>query len=235
MRRPAVFFNPLMCIFFMAVSATVAFAQDAAPKWTAEELKELYNYCDKPALIQQLKISAETADKIGEIDHWARQQIASVEANTNEAYATPNEVEADVIKKYKALRLSSDQVKSLSDRRQQGPMNGCAVTTLTADPRYDTVVAARFIQQYKVLYRKQLIDKIDIVGRMADQLIETEIWKQKEAATIAKMPETDFNRVRKTVAFYELRDKKYRTIGLSEQQIPATIEFFNTHTLWAKN
>lgn len=235
MRKPLVFFNPLMCIFFVAVFATASFAQDASPKWTPDELKELFVFCDRPALIQQLKISPETADKIGEIDHWARLQIISVEANTNEAYATPNEVEADVIKKYKALRLSADQVKALSDRRQQGPLNGCAVTTLVADQRYDTVVAAKFIQQYKALYRKQLIDKMDIVGRMADQLIEAELWKQKEAATIAKIPETDFNRVRKTVALYEQRDKKYRIIGLTDQQIPAAAAFFDTHQIWPKN
>lgn len=235
MRKPAVFFNPLMCIFFVAVSATVAFSQEAVPKWTPDELKELYNFCDKPALIQQLKISPEIADRIGEIDHWARLQLISVEANTNEAYATPNEVEADVIKKYKALHLSADQIKSLSDRRQQGPMSGCPVTTLVSDARYDTVTAARFIQQYKALYRKQLIDKLDIVGRMADQLIETELWKQKEAAAIAKTPETDFNRIRKTVALYDQRDKRYRTIGLSDQQIPAVVEFFDSHKLWTKN
>jgi hypothetical protein len=235
MRKPVVFLNPLMLVFFISVFATVSLAQGNGPKWTPDEQKELYGYCDKQALIQQLKIAPETADKIGELDHWARLQLLSVEANTNEAYATPNEVEADLVKKYKGLRLSSDQLKFLTDRRQQGPMSGCAVTTLIADPRYDTIVAARFIQQYKALYRKQLIDKIDIVGRMADQLIEAEIWKQKEAATIAKIPETDFNRIRKTVAMYELRDKKYRTIGLSEQQIPATIEFFNSHTLWTKN
>jgi hypothetical protein len=235
MRKPVVFINPLMCIFFVAVFATASFAQNTAPKWTPDELKELFNYCDKPALIQQLKISSETADRIGEIDNWALLQIKSVEANTNEAYATPNEVEADVIKKYKALKLSADQLKSLSDRRQQGPMSGCAVTTLVSDARFDTVVAAKAVQQYKTLYRKQLIDKAGIVGRMADQVIETEVWKQKEAASIAKIPETDFSRVRKTVDLYQQRDHRYRAIGLNDQQIATTVEFFDKNQLWTKN
>jgi hypothetical protein len=216
-------------VFCLAMApATAIFAQQAAPKWTPEERKELFNYCEKPELVKQLRISEETADRIGEIHAWALQQKLSVEANTNPAYATPNEVEEDVIKKYKALRLSGDQVKSLTERRQANPdgVMSCAVTTISPDKTFDTLTAQKALQLYKTKYRKALITKLDINGRQADMLFDAEVWKQKEMLSLDAIPATDFNRIRKTVDMYRAADVKVKAIGLTDQQLQAAADFF---------
>ena len=79
-----------------------------------------------------------------------------------------------------------------------------------------------------------LIEKAAVNGRQADQLFEIEVWKQKEAAAIAKISPPDFNRIRKTVAMYTERERRIRTIGLSEEQVNAAILFFNEHAIGVK-
>ena len=234
MQRPYLIRIAATACLLLAFGANCLQAQE--PKWTPEEQKELFGYCEKPELIKQLKISPETADKIGEIDHWALLQKISVEANTNEAYATPNEVEEEVIKKYKALRLSADQLKTLTDRRQNNlaTPKPCAVTTLTLNHQFDTMPAPRALQLYKTQYRKTLIDKIGINGRQADMLLETEVWKQKESLAIGAMHENDFNRVRKTVAMYGQRDKRLRDAGMTDEQLPLINEFFQNNSVGKK-
>jgi hypothetical protein len=214
------FILPFVTLFTVSVNA-----QDV-PKWTPEEQKELFGYCEKPVLVKKLNISEETADKIGEIDLWAVQQKLTVDANTNERYATHGEVEEEVVKKLKALRLSGDQLKALTDRRADPNPKPCAVTTLSFNQRFDTMPQPRAVQLYKTQYRKTLIDKLGINGRQADQVFETEAWKQKEAATIAAIPAGDFNRVRKTVAMHTQRDHRYKVIGLTEEQAVAAVQFF---------
>ena len=234
MQRPDILRITVAVCLFILTGFTRLQAQE--PKWTPEEQKELFGYCEKPELIKQLKLSPETADKIGEIDHWALLQKISVEANTNEAFATPNEVEEEVVKKYKALRLSADQLKALTDRRQNNlaTPRPCAVTTLTLNHQFDTIAAPRALQLYKAQYRKALIDKIGINGRQADMLLETEVWKQKGSLAIGAMPENDFNRVRKTVVMYGQRDKRLRDAGMTDEQLPLITEFFQNNSIGKK-
>ncbi len=222
----------LACVVLVFLaSAYVAVSQEAAPKWTPEEIKELFGYCEKPELIKQLKISPETADKIGELHYWALVQKQAVEANTNVAYATPNEVETDLVKKYKTLKLSGDQLKTLLDYRKAQPdgISSCAVTTLTALKQFDTLPLPRALQLYKTKYRKMLIEKLGINGKQADQVFETEVWKQKEALAVDAIPASDFNRIRKTVALYKQRDHRYKVIGLTDEQMDAAVQFFTEH------
>jgi hypothetical protein len=63
-------------------------------------------------------------------------------------------------------------------------------------------------------------------------LFETEVWKQKEALDIAAIPETDFNRIRRTVAMYKQRESRYRAIGMNDAQIETVIQFFKEHQLY---
>ncbi len=223
-------------LFLLHIIAVSSFAQTGSPKWTPEEQKELFGYCEKPVLVKKLGLSEELVEKIGEIDLWATLQKISVEANTNETYATPGEVEEDVIKKYKALRLSGDQLKALTDRRRDGQANPkpCAVTSFTYSRYFDTIAQPRLVLLYKTPYRKMLIDKIGINGRQADQVFETEAWKQKEALSIAAIPETNFNRVRKTVTMNQQREHRYKVIGLTEEQIQATLQFFTENQVGPK-
>lgn len=208
-------------------------AQEPTIRRSSEEMRELFGFCDKPGLIKEWKISAELADKIGDLDHWARQQQAAIDANTNEVYATQGELMQDVSKKYKSLGLSADQVKTLSEptRIFEVSTRACAVTTLQPNPVFDTLNAQKALQLYKTKYRKQLIDQLSVNGRQADMLLEIEVWKQKEAVTIAAIPEADFNRIRKTVAMYAERQRRWRVAGIGEEQFETMARFFSGHTL----
>ena len=70
-----------------------------------------------------------------------------------------------------------------------------------------------------------------INGRQADQLFETEVWKQKESWTISAIPAADFNRVKRTVSMYNEREHRYKAIGLSDDQIVIAIQFFDEHQI----
>ncbi len=219
----------LYSFLFLFFCSSHVIAQD---KWTPEEHRELFGYCDKPELIKRIKINTEQADKIAEIDFWARQQQKTIDANTNEVYATAGELQQEVTKKYKAF-LAADQVKGLVDYKKEksGGAQSCSITILTVNHVFDTMPAPRAILQYKAKYRKPLIDKLGINGRQADGVFEIEVWKQKESVTISAIPETDFSRIRKTVAMYAERVRRFKVVGLSDEQIENAAIFFEQNKL----
>jgi hypothetical protein len=214
-------------------SATLTLSAQENITRTPEEQRELFNFCDKPELMKRAKLTTAQADKIGDLYLWVTKQQLSIAANTNEQFATAGELEEELAKKYKALGLAADQVKEAMSLRQerQSSSASCAVITLKTNHVFDTLAALRAVQLYKTPYRKMLIDKLGITGRQADQLIETEVWKQKESLTIAAIPVSDFNRVRRTVSMYNERDSKYKAFGLTEDQMNKAILFFNEHQL----
>lgn len=201
-------------------------AQEKNTGWTPLEQKELFGYCEKRFLINDLKIPEDKADKIGEIDYWATLQKIKVQENTNDTFATANEVEAEVMKKFKSLSLSNDQLKTLVDRRKANTFSEpCPLVTLNYNPIYDTAQKVTLLLSFKAKYRKDLISKAGVNGRQAAQLLDAEVWKQKEANTIAKIPTTDFNRIRKTVEMYNMMERKYKLVDMTDQQKAAAIEF----------
>jgi hypothetical protein len=213
-------------LFFLMGVTSAVLAQDKPSSWTPEEQKELFGYCEKIFLINDLKIAEDKADKIGEISYWATLQKIKVQENTNDTFATANEVEAEVMKKFRALSLSNDQLKTLVDRRKSNTFSdACPLVTLTYNPIYDTAQKATMLLSFKAKYRKDLISKVGVNGRQADQLLDAEVWKQKEANTIAKIPSTDFNRIRKTVEMHHMMERKYKLVDMSDQQKAAAIEF----------
>lgn len=200
-------------------------AQEKAAGWTPIEQKELFGYCEKRFLINDLKIPEDKADKIGEIDYWATLQKIKVQENTNDTFATANEVEAEVMKKFKSLSLSNDQLKTLVDRRKANTFSDpCLLVTLTFNPIYDTAQKSQMLLSFKAKYRKDLISKAGVNGRQADQLLDAEVWKQKEANTIAKIPVSDFNRIRKTVELHNMMERKYKFVDMTDQQKAAALE-----------
>lgn len=141
----------------------------------------------------------------------------------------------EVAKKYKAF-LSADQVKTVMDLKKAAANSPspCAAITLEYNNIFDTLSPQRALLLYKTPNRKALIDKLGINGRQADMLFETEVWKQIESVTISKIPVTDFNRIRRTVAMYKQRESRYKAIGLTDDQIETTIQFFKEHQLVGK-
>ncbi len=211
MRKIVMVMN-VVCVMLLSAITT------QAQEWTPEQQVELFGYCEKPALVKQLKISEATADKIGQIHHWARLTKIKIEANASDTFATAGEVEEEVVKKYKSLSLSGDQVKALVERRKKSLSEPCEIITLTVNRNYDTIAKPQLQLQFRNKFRRTLMDKLEVNGKQADMLIEAEVWKQKEALEIAKIPETDFERIRKTVSMYKELDRKYGFIGITEQQ-----------------
>lgn len=210
--RKIVIVMSTLCVLLLSV-VTVQ-----AQEWTPEQQVELFGYCEKPALIKQLKISEAIADRIGQIHHWARLTKIKIEANASDTFATAGEVEEEVVKKYKSLSLSGDQVKALVERRKKSLSEPCEVITLTVNRNYDTITKPQLQLQFRNKFRRTLMDKLEVNGKQADMLIEAEVWKQKEALEVAKIPETDFERIRKTVGKYKELERKYAFIGLTDQQ-----------------
>ena len=210
--RKIVIVMSTLCVMLLSV-VTVQ-----AQEWTPEQQVELFGYCEKPALIKQLKISEAIADRIGQIHHWARLTKIKIEANASDTFATAGEVEEEVVKKYKSLSLSGDQVKALVERRKKSLSEPCEVITLVVNRNYDTIAKPQLQLQFRNKFRRTLMDKLEVNGKQADMLIEAEVWKQKEALEIAKIPETDFERIRKTVGLYKELERKYVFIGITEQQ-----------------
>jgi len=217
----------LIAAFFVFGFAPSIRAQEKTTSWTPEEQKELFGYCEKTVLMNELRIAEEKVDKIGEINYWATLQKIKVQENTNDTFATANEVEEAVIKKYKSLSLTSDQIKNLIERRKSiTNQEACPLITLNFNPVYDTAQKAQMILNFKAKYRKDLISKVGVNGRQADQLIDAEVWNQKEAIAISKIPANDFNRIRKTVEMHKMMDRKFKLIDMTEEQKQAAIEYF---------
>jgi len=217
----------LIAAFFVFGFAPSIRAQEKTTSWTPEEQKELFGYCEKTVLMNELRIAEEKVDKIGEINYWATLQKIKVQENTNDTFATANEVEEAVIKKYKSLSLTSDQIKNLIERRKSNTnQEACPLITLNFNPVYDTAQKAQMILNFKAKYRKDLISKVGVNGRQADQLIDAAVWNQKEAIAISKIPANDFNRIRKTVEMHKMMDRKFKLIDMTEEQKQAAIEYF---------
>lgn len=220
--RNSILFFLLSCSSILQLTAQ----ETAGTSWTSAEQTELFGYCEKPFLIKQLKLSSETADKIGQIHSWARLQAQKIADNTNDTFATAGEVEEAVVKRYRSLSLSSDQLKSLIERRKNGTNDPCEVLVITPNPAYDTLTKERLVQVFKTKYRRALMDQLEVNGKQADMLIDAEAWWQKEKFTVAVIPPTDFNRIRKAVELFNEREKKYRFIGLTDQQKEGALAFF---------
>lgn len=222
----------ILCAFI----GTTSYAQENGVTRTPEEQRELFNFCDKPFLVNKLKISAETADKIGDLNLWQTQQQKTIDANTNETFATAGELQQEINKRLKKIGLSDDQVKTFADykRAQLTNPEPCAAIALYANPAYDTLTPQRALLLLKQKYRKIIIEKLGETGngKMADMAMETEVWKQKTSLEISKIPISDFNRVRRTVSMYKERDNKFRGAGMDDKQIDTMIEFFRQNQLY---
>lgn len=219
-------------VFFLSISIAGARAQET--KWTPEEKRELFNYCEKPDLIKQLNFSEEMANKIGDIDYWELLQNIKIQNNTNDTFATSGEIREEAIKKYnKEARLSGDQVKALLSFKaaREAKPAPCEVIELHYNAAIESMDLKAATLQYQAKFRKPLTDKLGINGRQANLLCENEVSSQKEAADIAKIPKTDFNRIRKTVTHNQDLEKRFRSLGLDDAQVIKALAFFRENSL----
>ncbi|MDE3253530.1 MAG: hypothetical protein KGO92_12030 [Bacteroidota bacterium] len=219
----------LAILLISTLSGSRLLAQESKPKWTPEELRELFNYCQKPELMKKLGVGEEVADKIGDIEYWTLLQYNKVDNNTNDTFATKGEIQEEAVKRYKSsARLSADQVKIVLDYQDPFSNNpaSCAVTTLHYVPLTEGMPTPQIVLQYQAKFRKSLVDKLGINGRQANLLCELEVGKQKEAKEIAAIPLNDINRIRKTVALNQDIEKRYRGLGLDDGQIEKALAFF---------
>ena len=210
-------------LLLMLIFTATAFAQNTSTEWSPEQQVELFGYCEKGFLMKELGVSEETANKIGQINYWATLQKLKIEANTNDTFATVNEVNQEVLKKYKTLSISGDKAKSILNRAYA---SGCAITQLNPIKAYDTLSKTQLVTNYKIKYRKKLIDQLGINGRQADMIIDAEAWKQKESLAIAQISTNDFNRIRKTVILNNEYAKRISMADISETQKEQAIQFF---------
>lgn len=224
------FLSILFCSFLFCSFPHFSTAQDKVTVWTPEEQRELFNYCEKQALIEQQHVASDKVDAIGQIQYWAILQKQKIQDNTNDTFSTAKEVDETVIKKYIALGLSGDQLKYLSNKLKTGEAYApCALITLSYNSAYDTMGKPQMLQVLKIKFRKQLVDKIPVNGRQADQLIDAEVWRQKEAQIISKISTTDFNRIRKTAEMNHMMERKYKLMDITDQQKDAAIAFFKQY------
>jgi hypothetical protein len=222
-----------ICLFFSCALVETATAQEKQPAWNPGELRELFNYCEKPDLMKQLNLSEQEADKVGDIDYWGRLQYLKIDANTNDTFATKNEVQEEMIKRYKNIHLSNDQVKALlsfKENRETHPAS-CPLIVLNYNKTFQPLTPQQATLQLQTKYRKQLVDKLGINGRQANMLCEAEVWRQKEAISIATIPENNFERVRKTVTLNEEAGKRFKALGLSDDQVNTALQFFTENSL----
>lgn len=226
-----------LTLLFLIFSVNQIQAQDAKPKWTPEELRELFNYCQKPELMKKLGVGDDIADKIGDIEYWTLLQYNKVDNNTNDTFATKGEIQEEAVKRYKSsARLSADQVKIVLDYQEPFSSNpaSCAITTLHYVPLTEGMTTPQIVLQYQAKFRKMLVDQLGINGRQANLLCELEVGKQKEAKDIAAIPVSDINRIRKTVALNQDMEKRYRGLGLDDGQIEKALRFFLENSLSPK-
>jgi hypothetical protein len=233
MKKISTFILSFILFFILAYTLPlVGTSQANSTNWNAEEQRELFGYCQKPALMQQFNISAETADKIGNIQYWASLQKIKLETNTNDTFATAKEIDEAALKKLSSLSLSSGLMKELSNQLTANSYaKGCPITTLTINHAYDSLTKDQFVLAYKKKFRKPLMDQLTINGRQADMLIEAEAWKLKESLVVDVIPENNFNRIRKTVILNNELDHKYKQIDLTDQQKSGAINFFSKNQL----
>lgn len=226
-----------LTLLFLIFCSNQIQAQDAKPKWTPEELRELFNYCQKPELMKKLGVGDDVADKIGDIEYWTLLQYNKVDNNTNDTFATKGEIQEEAVKRYKSsARLSADQVKIVLDYQEPFSSNpaSCAITTLHYVPLTEGMTTPQIVLQYQAKFRKMLVDQLGINGRQANLLCELEVGKQKEAKEIAAIPVSDINRIRKTVALNQDMEKRYRGLGLDDGQIEKALRFFLENSLSPK-
>ncbi len=233
MKKQKVQIHSFVILFILSMTLSLlSSSQVNSVNWNAEEQRELFGYCQKPALMQQFNISAETADKIGNIQYWASIQKLKIETNTNDTFATASEIDEAALKKLGGLSLSGGLIKELGNQlKANSYAKGCLITTLNVNHAYDTLTKEQFVIAYKKKFRKLIMDKLVVNGRQADMLIEAEAWKLKESITVAAIPEKDFNRVRKTVIMNNELDRKYKQIDLTDQQKNGALAFFEKNQL----
>jgi hypothetical protein len=104
----------LMVAFFVTVFATTTNAQQQGGGDPAAMMAR-YKERVKPQLVEKTKLSDELADKVLDINFESRAQLRGLrDLSEEDRKKKMDEVQADITKKYKALPLTEDQIKSVN-------------------------------------------------------------------------------------------------------------------------
>lgn len=101
-----------LLIFLFAAGISFSYAQQGGgdPAAMMQRMKERL----KPQLMEKTKLSDTEADKVIEINFQERQQLRGLrDLSEEDRKKKLEEVNADLAKKYKAIPLTDDQVKSV--------------------------------------------------------------------------------------------------------------------------
>ncbi len=118
-------------VLFLAVIFAVSFSQISAQQGppTPEQMIEMMKQRVKPSLIEKTKITDAQADKVIETMVWAQGQMRGMrDLSPEEREKKMKEVNDERTKKFKAIPLTDDQVKSVNGfldemRNNRGPRN----------------------------------------------------------------------------------------------------------------
>lgn len=117
----------LFLTVIFAVSLGQVSAQQGPP--TPEQMIEMMKQRVKPSLIEKTKITDAQADKVIETMVWAQGQMRGMrDLSPEEREKKMKEVNDERTKKFKAIPLTDDQVKSVNGfldemRNNRGPRN----------------------------------------------------------------------------------------------------------------
>ena len=104
----------VLVALFVTVYATSANAQQQGGGDPAAMMAR-YKERVKPQLIEKTKLSDEQADKVLDINFESRQAMRGLrDLSEEDRKKKMDEVQADINKKYKALPLTDDQIKSVN-------------------------------------------------------------------------------------------------------------------------
>lgn len=102
----------------------------------------------------------------------------------------------------------------------------CAATTVIAQPPGGGMQMdpAAMLQRMKERVKPQLIEKVKLTDEQADKILEAQVWAQGQMRGLRDLAEDQ--RAAKMKEVTEEKEKKWKAIPLTDDQIKATNAFF---------
>ena len=99
----------------------------------------------------------------------------------------------------------------------------CSFTVAMAQPGQQ-MDPAQMLEMMKQRVKPQLIEKTKLTDAQADKVLEIQIWAQQQNRGLRELSEEDRNKKMKETN--DEREKKFKAIPLTDDQIKAVNEFY---------